>query len=359
MKTEIIEYSETALALDDLKKRLSTVPDYGTKKGYAEAEEGRKELKGYRVALDKKRKELGAEARKHLELINGEAKKINNVIVGLENPFIEAKKAEDEKAERIKREAAEKEQKRIEAIELKVKWIRDLVFVQRVTANISEAIKQAESVNPTDGSYDEFAEAVEHAKSAVLIELNSMLDDAVAQEEKSAQVAIEAAKQEEQRKELEVQQAGIDKQKAEQQAIADREAEKLAEERAVFEAEKAEAEKEKRIEAEKIAAAGRHEERDAAIEKQKADEIEAENKRNAEETARILADRDRFSDDEAELVEFANVILKTTIDVSLLSTTEAVDVAEIAKSALANIAENIVKSAVVQSQHVNPEEDAA
>ncbi len=359
MKTEITEYSETALALDDLKKRLSTVPDYSNAEGYAEGEEGRKELKGYRVALDKKRKELGAEARKHLELINGEAKKINNVIVGLENPFIEAKKAEDDKAERMRLEEAEKEQKRIESIEVDIRWMKDLVNCIQDVESIRFAINAAEKFDANEEKHQEFLEVIALAKEATLQELNKMLGLALAREEKAAQVAAEAVKQEAQRKELEAQQDEIDRQKAEQQAVADKEAEKLAKERADFEAEKAEAEKVKLAEVERIAAEERQKEHDAAIEKQKADEIEAEKKRNAEETARILADRERFSDDEAELVEFANKILKTTIDVSLLSTTEAVDVAEIAKSALASIAENIVKSAVVQSQHDKPGEDAA
>ncbi len=360
MKTEIKEYSQTALALDDLKKRLSTVPDYSNTKGYAEGEEGRKELKGYRVALDKKRKELGAEARKHLELINGEAKRINNVIVGLENPFIEAKKAEDEKVERIKREEAEKEQRRVEAIESTIKWMRNLVFVNRTPVSIGESIKQVESIIPDDGSYDEFADAVSHVKSDVLIELNSMMDDAAKRVKEAARVADEAAKQKEQRKVLEAQQAEIDRQKAEQQAAADEEAEKLAKERADFEAEKEAAEKVKRIEAEKVAAAKRQEEIDAAIEKQKAEEAEAEKKRMAEETARIMADRDRFADDAVQLIVFSDTIkILVTNSKIELKTSEARSVLDGAMNLLMQAGNLIRSSDVVQSSDIKLEEDAA
>jgi len=359
MNNEIKEFNKTEAGLADLESKYSLVADVSTPDGYEENRKGLSELRSIRTSTDKMRKDLGADARNYIASVNGKAKAIIDRVVVLENPMKEAKKSEDEKAERILREEAEKEQRRVEAIESAIKWMRNLVFVNRTPVSIGESIKQVESIIPDDGSYDEFADAISHVKSDILIELNIMMDDAAKRVKEAARVADEAAKQKEQRKVLEAQQAEIDRQKAEQQAVADKEAEKLAEERAVFEAEKTRAEEAKLMEAEKIAAAERQKERDAAIEKQKAEEAEAEKKRNAEETACILADRDRFADDEAELVEFANEILKTTIDVSLLSTTEAVDVAEIAKSALASIAENIVKSAVVQSQHVKPEEDAA
>lgn len=322
MKTEIKEFSETAIALDDFKKRLSVVPDYKTTEGYAAGEIGRKELKASRIALEKARLEKGEEARDYLKIVNKEAGRINSVIVGLEQPFIDAKKEVDTEVERKKEEELEKESTRIRGIEDSIAWIRNSVNCSRTVKDIEYAIIQVDKINPEDG-FDEFNEAADMAKTDSLQKLKGYLTVAVDQEEQVKLVQIERAKQEAERKVLQEKEDKIVRQREEDERKMENERKAMEEERAKIEAEKADIERLKQEEIDRIQAVKDAE--IARVAKEEADRIEAERldkeqkarhaeeqRRRKEEEESELADKNRFNADAVKVMkldqEITNII---------------------------------------------------
>jgi hypothetical protein len=115
--TVIPEYTETALALADLKTKYAAVVfDVSTGKGMDIAKAARAELRGYRVALENKRKEIKEPALTRCREIDSEAKRITNELEALEGPIDATIKAEEQRKEREKaaKEAAEAERLRIQ-----------------------------------------------------------------------------------------------------------------------------------------------------------------------------------------------------------------------------------------------------
>ena len=113
MTTEIVEYSKTEAALSELaSKYKGVVFDVTTREGMQTAVKGRAELRGFRVALEKTRKEIKEPALRRTQLIDSEARRITAVISALEDPIDAQIKKEEERKEwerlRPEREAAEK-----------------------------------------------------------------------------------------------------------------------------------------------------------------------------------------------------------------------------------------------------------
>lgn len=110
--TRIPEYNDTAVALADLKTRYDAVVfDVTTGKGMTAAKEARAELRGYRIALEAKRKEIKEPALTRCREIDSEAKRITIELEALEDPIDDLIKAEEQRKEREKaaREQAERE----------------------------------------------------------------------------------------------------------------------------------------------------------------------------------------------------------------------------------------------------------
>lgn len=107
--TPIAEYSETAAALADLRQKYEKVVfQVATKDGMQVAVKARAELRGYRVALEKKRVEIKAPALERTRLIDAEAKRITAELSALEDPIDSLIKQEEgrKERERAEREAA-------------------------------------------------------------------------------------------------------------------------------------------------------------------------------------------------------------------------------------------------------------
>ena len=96
---KIAEYNETAAAIAVLREKYCTVFDVTTTKGMEEAKKARAEVKGYRVALEKVRKEIKAPALERSRLIDEEAKRITAELQAIEEPIDQAIKAEEQRKE--------------------------------------------------------------------------------------------------------------------------------------------------------------------------------------------------------------------------------------------------------------------
>ena len=101
--TAPIVYDVTEEGLKALENKWSQVPDVTQKEGYALCEAACKELRTVRVAVEKRRKELKADALEYGRKVDSTAKAISERIEAVENPMKTAKEAEDARKEKINR----------------------------------------------------------------------------------------------------------------------------------------------------------------------------------------------------------------------------------------------------------------
>ena len=121
---QIIEYKPTAAALAELEvKYRGIVFDVATAKGLTEAKAARAEIRGYRVDLEKMRKELKADVLEKGRLIDGEAKRITAELEALEEPIDGQIKAKElcKEQDRQAQEAALRAERVAQEAELKAK----------------------------------------------------------------------------------------------------------------------------------------------------------------------------------------------------------------------------------------------
>jgi len=178
MTTTIKEYSKTESAIAELKEKYgSLIIDCSTSKGLESHKKDYRAIRKYEIELDKKRKELGEEARKHVSNINYEAKRINESLQSISGRFKSA--IEDREAE-IK-EAEEKAKK---IIDDKISGMRDYVeqAVGMMPADISGMMDAVSAINCNDGSFGSSQDEASCAQRDVLSSLGVMLEQAISSE---------------------------------------------------------------------------------------------------------------------------------------------------------------------------------
>lgn len=288
MTTAISEYSPTVAALADLRQRYAQVVfDVTTTKGMDLAKKGRAEIRGYRVALETKRKEIKAPALERCRLIDDEAKRITAELVALEDPIDDLIKSEEQRKERERIEKEQIERERIDAIQSRIADFAASVtaLVGKPAATIGEAIEVAEQF-VIDDSFYEFKAQAEAAKTAALDRLSELHAAAIEQEIEQARIKAE-------REELARLRAEQEKRDREAKAQAEAEQRQRDEEakqaRAKIEAEEREA-RARIAEQQRKADEERAEADRIARERREAEEKQAR-QRQAAEDARLKAER--------------------------------------------------------------------
>lgn len=113
---EITEYSATQAALATLAHNYkSVVYQVATMDGMRSAKAARSDIKGYRVDLEKMRKEIKEPALRRCQLIDDEARRITAELVALENPIDAQIKTEEQRVEELRGAAIRAEQASLEA----------------------------------------------------------------------------------------------------------------------------------------------------------------------------------------------------------------------------------------------------
>lgn len=193
---QIAEYSPTAAALSALRgKYQGVVFPVETPAGLKQAREARTEIKGYRVDLEKLRKEIKAPALERCRLIDEEAKRISAELEALETPIDAQIKAEEtrKEAERQAKEAAER---------ARVAIIHDLIgriknapaaYVGKPSAEIRAALQQAGAFEINADQFMEFAELARVAKAEAVAALDKLAADTEAREAELQRIAEERA----------------------------------------------------------------------------------------------------------------------------------------------------------------------
>jgi hypothetical protein len=296
MSEEIVKYDVTDAAISDMKARYMalTVKGLDDRQGLAEVHEARMFVKGKRLEVEKKRKELKADALAWGQKVDAEARRITKLLEPIETHLTTEEEKITKEKERIKAEAERKAQ---ETAQDRVNQF----------AQVGRPLPFAEALSLPDG------------------EFSAMITIARAEYE-AEQARIEAEKR------IEAERAAAEKKAREEEAA------KLAAERADLERIRAEQEAAQRvIEAAKRALEleqARKEAAERAI--QEAKEAAQRAKEEAERQERMKPDKDR-------LIRYANQLIE--LPVPELVSDDAKSILAEARSRLPKIQNYIIKAA--------------
>ena len=256
--TEIAEYSQTAAALADLRHRfLGIAFNVATTKGLDEAKKARQEVKGYRTALEAKRKEIKAPALERCRLIDDEAKTITAALLEIEEPIDQQIKAEEARKEAEKAAKAEAERQRVAAIRTQIDTIKNhAAFAVGKSADAILKILSGVEGFEIGEDFQEFKPEAEQAKAETLDKIKALHEAQVQHESEQARIAAEraeltrlraeaearereaaAARAEQERKDREARAEQERKDREAREAVEREQAAKMATERAAHEAE--------------------------------------------------------------------------------------------------------------------------
>ena len=296
--TRIPEYNETAVALADLKTRYAAVVfDVSTGKGMTQAKEARAELRGYRLALEAKRKEIKEPALTRCREIDSEAKRITAELESMESPIDATIKAEEQRKEREKaeREAAEAERVRVQTEWFDAVKAMPFAAMGRTVAEIEAIEAKVAALNPDSLNIiagDMKAAAAFTIRNAIA-QLRAARDARQADDGRQAQIDADLAELAKRREQDEADQRAREEVAYEQARIAQAAADaRDREERAAREAEAAR-ERAEREEAERARQAEIAAERQKIADERAALEAQrvAEEKRQAAARAKLEADK--------------------------------------------------------------------
>lgn len=273
------QYDLTAAQLTKLRKEydpanIPTALEKGDE-GYQAIHSMVMNITKVRTNIDKVRKGLKADALAWGKKVDGEAKRLTEIVVSLEEPWRKIKTDLEEKEEREKQAAREAEEKAIAIIEERIAGIKSLTegLLGATADQILARNYEASSVEITEELFGDYVEAATIIRKTVMETLTNAHAERLEFEEQQAAAAKQQA-------EMAEQQAKLDAQAAEQ-AKAQRELDdQKAAQEAAEKAEQARKEKEEREAQEEI----ERQEREQA-------EAEAKKKRKAELAKRLPEDR--------------------------------------------------------------------
>lgn len=298
--TRIAEYTETAAALADLRQRhQGVVYDVTIPKEMKKAKEARAEVKGYRVALEKRRVEIKAPALERCRLIDSEAKRITEELVALEEPLDVQIKTEEARAEEERLAKLEAERLRVEAINKRIDEIRNLPasLVGKPAVIIQGKLERLRADVLSEEEFAEHYLTARDAHDACVARVEQLLQAQVEAEAEQKRIAADRAELERMRAENERLQREADERAAAERAEADR--------IAAVERDRVAAEQRERDEAERVERQRQEDEARAAREEQERAEREEQDRVHAKQEAALQVERDRQAAEQKKLDEQA------------------------------------------------------
>jgi len=206
MTNQAVKYDVTDAALKKLEKKYSTVPDVTTKEGYQTTREGIAEIRTLRCNVEKKRKELKAEALEYGRKVDSEAKRITTVLSSLEEPLKIAKAEIDDAKEKAKEAKRRAEEERRAGILLKIEDIRRVLLgaVNKSSSAIIGEIELVNKIEVTQGIFEEYLDLGETAKAETLATLHELHQKALEREDAAKLRALEEKKLKAEQEKLEI-----------------------------------------------------------------------------------------------------------------------------------------------------------
>ena len=241
-----------------------------------------------RVEVDKRRKQLGEDARKLVSNINQAAKMLIEPMTPYEDRFKSELNTEDDRKAEIKSEKEAIEQARVDKIRSRINDLQAvLITIITLPSNKIQAIQmEVESIEISVIDYMEFTEEAERVKANVLNTIQDYMKVTIENEKEDAERKIEAERFEKIRVEQEVTQKKIDEAN-----------QKLKEKEAILE-------KKEWERTEKIRIAKEMEEEKVKVEKEQ--EVEAER------LEKDIAEQNRLKPDKERLIEYADKLFNIT-----------------------------------------------
>ncbi len=289
VQNAVEKFDKVAAGIATLRKEYEgVVYDVTTTEGMKAAKEARKAVSKPRIEIEKIRKEAKAPILELGRKLDGEAKRITEELLAIENPINEQIAAHEAKLEAERQALIKAEQDRVALIQ------HQLIRLQAIPQSYSSAVEpaklQAVITQLEDGltfDYAEFADQAETARQAALIALRPMHIEALERIEREAAAEAERVAQErrllEERARFEAEQAEARRQReAEEARLA---AERQAQEEALA-AQRAELERAAREQAEREAEISRKEREAREAEEARKAAVKAELDRKAAEAAR-------------------------------------------------------------------------
>jgi chromosome segregation ATPase len=202
LEKNIIKYNVTDEAILNLSKDYSRLQiEPGNAKHYKLVTEAIGAVRKLRTSVEKKRKELKAEALEYGRKVDGEAKRITGKLLAIEDPLKEKKKTEDDRKAKIKAEKEEAARKRKEAIEKDIASIRDLIVdISSLDIESLENLKtEVSAIEITTERFAEFGIVAMQTKDSVL----GVIDQELNQKKEAEKLKAEREEIEKQKAELE------------------------------------------------------------------------------------------------------------------------------------------------------------
>lgn len=232
-RTEIAVYSKTESALVELRNKYEAmVWDATTTKGMSAAKEARSELRGYRVELEKTRKQEKEESLVYGRLVDAEAKRITAELSKLEDPIDALIKAEEQRKADEKANKERIERERIATIRAKIdnisRW--PLRCIGMSSEKLNEQVISLSETLITDDIYMELKDEALKVWSESDLQLRSMLTAKLDEEAKAQEQRLEAIRLDERRK-VEVERMRIEREAEDARIQAEREVLRIENER--------------------------------------------------------------------------------------------------------------------------------
>lgn len=176
MTNKIKEYSKIEAVIAALAEKYAIIPDCSNDSGLKLCKKSYREIRKFEIDLEAKRKELGAEARKHLKAIGDEAKAIDTRLKEISAPF---KLAFEQREQDIK----EAEAKRVADIRARIDQLNEFVTdAQNEDSAGITAITEAIDLIDCSVGFEEFTAEALNTKQKVLSQLGTLLQNKLAAE---------------------------------------------------------------------------------------------------------------------------------------------------------------------------------
>lgn len=302
--TELIEYNITDVAIQALDEKYQGM-GITDGKSYKAVVDGIGEIRAYRVQVEAKRKELKADALAFGRKVDGEAKRITELLVPIEYRLKSIKKVEDDRKAAIKAEKERIEQERVDSIQVKIIKIISMganlgnLNVDQLNTLISDIF----DVDITSEEYQEYDIHAQQAKDDALEATKSALVERAKLDQEAAERKAEGERFFKMKVAQEAEAKRLKEIEAEIEAKRQAELQRLAEIEAEIEAARQKVEDEKaQLEADKKAEQDRREQ--AVREDKIKEEAQAQAIRDAE-TKRVQEEKDKIALEKAEAEENA------------------------------------------------------
>lgn len=213
----VIEYNVTEASIEEMKKKAGAITKIITKEDRESAYSVLKVVKKTRTGIEKKRKELVADALEHQRKVNSIAKDITAKIKEIEEPLALKITRWDEALEAKKEAERKKEEARVQAHYDKIEEMTNLGVLSfgdgsKEIKSRLEKISELEDLKP---DMEEFEDEYVTARCEAVAKLTQALEVAISTETAAAKLEEEKKKLEEERKKLEEEKAKADADTAE------------------------------------------------------------------------------------------------------------------------------------------------